>query len=274
MGKFAGAVCLLALPLTALAADRITLKNGNSYNGHFVSGTSRQIVFTDENGARRTFDVRDVNTIAFDSGTSSANTTWGETSRRDRTVNSANRADRAETVRQTYVIPASAEIQVRVNENIDSSTATEGRTYSAEVNQDVKAEDGGVAIPRGAQADLVIREIKEGGTVTSPQLVLDLQSVRIDGRRYLISTEDLTQSDSAGIGRNRRTAEMLGGGAALGGLLGAIAGGGKGAVIGAVAGAAAGGAVQVLTKGDRVRVPAETVLKFDLDEPVRLELIR
>ena len=68
--------------------------------------------------------------------------------------------------------------------------------------------------------------------------------------------------------------EMLGGGAALGGLLGAIAGGGKGAVIGAVAGAAAGGAVQVLTKGDRVRVPAETVLKFDLDEPARLELLR
>jgi outer membrane lipoprotein SlyB len=67
---------------------------------------------------------------------------------------------------------------------------------------------------------------------------------------------------------------MLGGGAALGGLLGAIAGGGKGAVIGAITGAAAGGAVQVLTKGKEVRVPAETILTFKLDQPVRLELVR
>lgn len=272
MRKLAGAVCLLALPLTALAADRITLKNGNTYNGHFVSGTSRQIVFTDENGTRRTFELRNVDSVTFGTSASpAANNTWGTTTRQDRAVSTA---DRSEAVRETHIIPADAEIQVRVNENIDSRTATEGRTYSAEVHQDVLADNGNVAIPGGAQADLVIREIKEGGTVSSPQLVLDLQSVRIDGRRYLVSTQDLEQGNEAGIGKNRRTAEMLGGGAALGGLLGAIAGGGKGAVIGAVAGAAAGGAVQVFTKGDRVRVPAETVLKFDLDQPVRLELMR
>ena len=56
----------------------------------------------------------------------------------------------------------------------------------------------------------------------------------------------------------------------LGTLLGAIAGGGKGAVIGAVAGAAAGGTAQVLTKGKEVKVPAETVLNFQLDQPVTL----
>jgi hypothetical protein len=270
MGKFAAAVCLLALPLIGLAADRITLKNGATYQGQFISGTSRQIVFTDQNGTRRTFALGDVDAIDFDTSLSTPPaSSQGATSRR-----SADRADRTRTVREMYVIPETAEIQVRANEDIDSRTATEGRTYSAEIYQDVPTEDGSIAIPRGAQADLVIREIKEGGTVSSPQLVLDLQSVRIDGRRYLISTEDLEQSGRAGIGKNRRTAEMLGGGAALGGLLGALAGGGKGAVIGAVAGAAAGGAVQVLTKGDRVRVPAETVLKFELDEPARLELVR
>jgi outer membrane lipoprotein SlyB len=63
---------------------------------------------------------------------------------------------------------------------------------------------------------------------------------------------------------------MVGGGAALGTLLGAIAGGGKGAAIGAVAGAAAGTGVQVLTKGEEIRVPAETVLNFRLDEPLQL----
>jgi hypothetical protein len=270
MSKFGAAVCLLAAPLLALAADRITLKDGTTYEGQFVSGTSRQIVFTDRNGARRTFNARQVDTIALDTDLASST----GTSRGAAAGSVLSGADRAQTARETFLIPEKSEIEVRANEDIDSRTATEGRLYAAEVNRDVLADDGSIAIPSGAQADLVIREIREGGTVSAPQMVLDLQSVRIEGRRYLISTEELARSERAGIGKNRRTAEMVGGGAALGGLLGAIAGGGKGAAIGAVAGAAAGGAVQVLTKGDRVRVPAETVLHFHLDEPVRLELIR
>ena len=35
-------------------------------------------------------------------------------------------------------------------------------------------------------------------------------------------------------------------------------------------GAAAGAAVQVLTQGKEVRVPAESVLRFRLDEPIQL----
>ena len=57
----------------------------------------------------------------------------------------------------------------------------------------------------------------------------------------------------------------------LGTLVGAIAGGGKGAAIGAVAGAAAGGTAQVLTRGKEVKVPAETVLHFKLDQPLTLQ---
>ena len=98
----------------------------------------------------------------------------------------------------------------------------------------------------------------------------DLDSVEVNGRRYNVSTEDLRRGDDRGIGANRRTGEMVGGGAVLGTLLGAIAGGGKGAAIGAIAGAAAGGGVQVLTKGREIRVPAETVLNFRLDQPLTL----
>ena len=77
-------------------------------------------------------------------------------------------------------------------------------------------------------------------------------------------------SELRSLRRNRRTAEMVGGGAALGTLLGAIAGGGKGAAIGAVAGAGAGGTAQVLTKGKTVKIPAETILRFQLDRPLHL----
>src|SRR5207244_7207406 len=40
------------------------------------------------------------------------------------------------------------------------------------------------------------------------------------------------QKGTEGLGKNKRTAEMVGGGAVLGTLIGAIAGGGKGAAIG------------------------------------------
>ena len=167
-------------------------------------------------------------------------------------------------------LPAGTAISVRTNQAVDSRNASEGQTYSAVVVDDVKGSSGEILIPKNSDAQLVIRKVATGGTTGSPELTLDLNSVTVNGRNYLVSTADVSKKGNSGIGKNKRTAEMVGGGAALGTLLGAIAGGGKGAVIGAVAGAAAGGTAQVLTKGKEVKVPAETVLKFQLDQPVTL----
>ena len=167
-------------------------------------------------------------------------------------------------------IPAGTGVSVRTNEAIDSRNAAEGQTYSAIVVDDVKGSSGEILVPKNSDAQLVIRKVATGGTTGSPELTLDLNSVTVNGRRYMVSTADVSKKSNSGIGKNKRTAEMVGGGAVLGTLLGAIAGGGKGAVIGAVAGAAAGGTAQVLTKGKEVKVPAETVLKFQLDQPVTL----
>lgn len=52
-------------------------------------------------------------------------------------------------------------------------------------------------------------------------------------------------------------------------MIGAIAGGGKGAAIGAGSGAGLGTLGQVLTSGERVKVPAETRLSFRLREPLQ-----
>ena len=64
---------------------------------------------------------------------------------------------------------------------------------------------------------------------------------------------------------------MIGGTAALGTLIGAIAGGGKGAAIGALSGGAAGTAAEVMTSGERVRVPSETRLVFTLSNAITLK---
>lgn len=177
----------------------------------------------------------------------------------------------AEIRTKTYVVPVGTKVPVRTEDTIDSAKAAEGQTYAAEVADDVLDADGNVVIPRGSNAAIVIRSASKGGKIRgASDLVLDLQSISVEGQEYLVSTVDLQQKGRSGIGKNKRTAEMTGGGAALGAIIGAIAGGGKGAAIGAGAGAGGGALTQILTKGGSIKVPSETVLTFQLDRPVRI----
>lgn len=169
------------------------------------------------------------------------------------------------------MIPAGTLLDIRTNEQIDTGKAAEGQTFSAEIAKEVVGSGGEVLIPRGSRAELVLLEIREKKGIKGPGLQLGLQSVDINGQKFLVVSKEWEQS--AGLGKNRRTAEMVGGGAVLGTVLGTAAGGGKGAALGGVIGAAAGAAVQVLTQGSSITIPVETVLTFRLDEPLRLQPI-
>ena len=166
------------------------------------------------------------------------------------------------------VIPAGTTFAVRANETIASSEP--GKSYLAEVAQDIVDQNGAVLIPKGSPAELAVVATDSGGVTGTRTMQLALRSMTINGRRMNVSSETAESRGTEGIGKNRRTAEAVGGGALLGTLLGAIAGGGSGAAAGAAIGAAGGAAAQVLTRGSEVRVPAETILTFRLDQPVRL----
>jgi hypothetical protein len=165
-------------------------------------------------------------------------------------------------------IPAGTTLEVRTNESIASGNA-EGRTYQADIATEVVDADGKVLIPRGSRVELVVLEAKEKSGVKGASLELGMRSVTVNGATYLVISEEVRRT--SGLGANEQTAKTVGVGAALGTLLGAAAGGGKGAVLGGLAGAAAGAAVQVITQGKEVKVPAETVLRFKLDEPIQLQ---
>jgi hypothetical protein len=172
---------------------------------------------------------------------------------------------------KTYVLPIGSRVPVRTEETIDSGTAAEGQTYAAEIADDVPDANGDTVVPRGANAQVIIRSATKGNRFHGQSdLVLDLQSISVGGKEYLVSTTDLQQKGRQGVGANKRTAEFTGGGAALGAIIGAIAGGGKGAAIGAGAGAGAGVIGQVATKGGAIKVPAESLLTFQLDKPVQI----
>jgi hypothetical protein len=168
------------------------------------------------------------------------------------------------------LIPAGTTLIVRANENISAEHAEQGRNYDAEIAQDIVNAEGQVLVSRGSPAKLTVLEASTGGAVGTSNLTLALASVSTGGRAYTIESDIAERQGTQGLGANERTARNVGGGAALGALIGAIAGGGSGAAAGAAIGAAAGGTAQVLTRGDAVRVPAETVLTFRLEEPIRL----
>ena len=165
-------------------------------------------------------------------------------------------------------IAAGTEFAVRTNENINSTQA--GGTYRAEVAQTIEDRSGKVLVPTGSPAELTIVDVSTGGAVGTRTISLGVKSVTVNGVKHSIQTAGTAEGGPAGVGANRRTAEMVGGGAAIGALIGAVAGGGSGAAVGAAVGAAGGAAAQVLTRGDTVRVPAETVMTFRLDQPWQL----
>ncbi len=259
--------CLLAAAMAVPAwSDTLILQNGTTISGTLTGANTRTITFRDRDGHTRRFSVGDVEAVQFGDAPYRGY-------RRDNRypdqgyANQGNRGyDRARMER--VVLPAGTEIAVRTNERIDVKDVVQGQTFSAQIDQDVRDTDGSVAIPRRSDARLIARRVEKDGDI-----FLDVESITVEGRRYRVSTADQEiENRRQGVGANRRTGEFVGGGAVLGAIIGAVAGGGKGAAIGAAAGAGAGAGAQIITRGKEVRVPAETVLRFRLDQPLRLRL--
>ena len=167
---------------------------------------------------------------------------------------------------ERITIPSGTELVVRTNDAINSKTAEPGSKYSGVLDIDVVDSSDAVAIPKGSDVELAIQRL----TKDSEDMVLVVDSVMVNGRRHEVSTEPVEEKGKQGVGKNKRTGKFLGGGAALGAVVGAIAGGGKGAAIGAASGAAAGAGAQTLTKGKAIKIPAETVLTFRLQQPLHI----
>jgi hypothetical protein len=73
---------------------------------------------------------------------------------------------------------------------------------------------GAVAIPAHSPAKLLILS-ESGGGAGSPYLYLDLDSVTLGGKVHRVYTAELKEASGTGFGKNKRTAEFLGGGAAM-----------------------------------------------------------
>ena len=259
MKRFVRFIATAALGLACVAvasADTLELKDGRVLQGRYLGGTQAVMRF-EVSGNVQTFNVTEIVALTFTPASSAYAPPPG-----------AAPAYAAAPVAQvapggTVTIPAGQPMLVRMIDSVDSSKNHVGDVFHASLETDLNV-NGALVAKKGTDVYGRLAEAKEAGHIAgSSELQLELTRIVIDGHDYPVVSSDYTLQ---GKGRGKNTAEKVGGGAALGAIIGAIAGGGKGAAIGAGVGAGAGGAVQVLTRGQQVKVPSETLLEFRLQQ--------
>jgi hypothetical protein len=179
--------------------------------------------------------------------------------------NTATQAPPPPPAPKKLIIDQGTQVTVRLIDPIDSEKNQTGDTFHATLNAPLSS-DGEEAVPAGVELTGHLASVKSAGKFAGQsEVVLQLDSLSSGGKTYSLQTD---QYKKTGSSRGKNTAEKVGGGAVIGGIIGAIAGGGKGAAIGAAAGAGVGGAVQAATKGQQIKLPSETVLNFMLQAPI------
>jgi hypothetical protein len=270
--RFFATTAIVLLFVTIAAADTLELKDGRVLEGRYLGGTQAVLRFQVE-GNIQTFNVNQVVALTFthNSGNAEAPPPSDPTPAPAPAPAPPTRLA-PEPIAQaqplpaggTVTIPAGQSILVRMIDAVDSSKNHVGDIFHASLETDLTINNGLVA-RKGTDVYGRLAEAKEAGHISgSSELQLELTRMVIDGRDYPLVSSDYTLQ---GKGRGSNTAKKVGGGAALGAIIGAVAGGGRGAAIGAGVGAGAGGAVQVLTRGQQVKVPSETLLEFRLQQP-------
>ena len=121
-------------------------------------------------------------------------------------------------------------IAVRTNEGIDADKG-DNRVYTGIVDQDVRGDNGRLAIPRGSRVELIVRVEPDN------DLIIDLDSVSVNGNRYAVKT-------SANRQESKRDDSLVG------------------SIVGAIQGGQA--------RGRSVHIPRDSVLTFRLQRPLEM----
>jgi hypothetical protein len=161
-------------------------------------------------------------------------------------------------------------IPVRITQTLDSATTQQGDTFTGVIANDVLLDDQTI-LRQGTPVSGRVSAVQEAAHYKGNSLLtVELTSIdRRSGERLLVSTELYSVK---GAGRGKNTAAKVGGGAAVGAVLGGIFGGGTGAAIGAATGGGVGAATNTVTRGQQVQIASETVVAFQLSSPLSVQV--
>jgi glucose/arabinose dehydrogenase len=164
-------------------------------------------------------------------------------------------------------LPRGTRLEVRLDQTIDVKHVASGDRFGGTLAQPV-VEGNTVAVPAGSGATgEVLVAHKRGKFKGRSMMALTLTRLDVNGTQYRIETGSLARSKK---GKGKRSAAFIGGGAGMGMLIGGLATGGVGLLFGGLAGGGAGALGAAFTGNSDLKIPAETVVTFRLQDALTL----
>lgn len=161
-------------------------------------------------------------------------------------------------------IPAGTRVVAALSSTISTERNDAGDRIELTTKAPITLAEGGT-LPEGARLEGEVTHSEGGGRIAgAPELTLRFTQLVVDGRSYPITADPFRvrgKNDAA------ESAAEIGGGAVVGGIIGAVAGS---TVKGAVVGAVLGTGVAVATKGNQIVLPAGQRLRVTISQPVRV----
>jgi len=258
----------VGLLLGWLQADTLRLKDGQVLQGRYMGGTRNNISFqVDGQGEPADYPVSQVSSITFGAPAAAAAAAPPRRSLETRPPTTL-QAPNLSTSTDRITVPAGTRLLVRMIDGIDSDRNRVGERFRASLQENLVVE-GRIVAPKGTDVYGRLSEAREAGRLAGrSELKLELTDMVLNNQPQPIMTGTY---EVAGKARGGNTAAKTAGGAAVGAVIGGIAGGGRGAAIGAGVGGGAGAATNVITRGERVRVPSETLIEFTIQQPFTVQ---
>ncbi len=242
----------LLLTFSVVQADVLELKNGKVLNGTYVGGSAGTIRFETSQGVQ-VIETGQALALTFTAaGATAATAAPGAAA-----PTAIPAATAPAPAGSAVSVPAGTTLLVRMLDGASSGDA-KGKRFTTTLETDLTV-NGRIVAKAGTKVyGRVENAQKAGRYVGQSALDLRLTEITVGGALVPISTGPYAEAGSKSVGKTAR-------GAAAGAAIGAIAGdAGKGAAIGAVASG--------LKKGQAVVVQPGTVLEFQLQQPLSVNI--
>ncbi len=254
MKKIPSILSVIALLATVLVArgDVLELKNGKTLTGSYVGGTAATIKFQTAQGIQA-IETSQAVALTFTGGGAAAPAAAAPAA-------AATASATAAPAAASVSIPAGTALLVRMMDGA-SSNESKGKRFTTTLESDLVIQGRTVAKAGTRIYGRVENAEKAGRYRGKSSLDLRLTELTVGGSMVSIVTGPYAQSGAGSLGKTAR-------GAAAGAAIGAIADDGDGAAKGAAIGAVASG----VKKGQPVVVSAGTLLQFQLQQPVTVQV--
>ena len=172
-----------------------------------------------------------------------------------------------EPLEKVVKIPVGTQIDVRLQTSLNSATAKVEQRFEATTLVDVSTA-GVLAIPAGSVARGFVSSVRPAGRIERRgSITLSFDELVVGGKHPPMRASVMQALD----GKMGDDTGRIGAGAAAGAILGGLIGGAKGLLAGILIG---GGGTIAATDGANADLPAGTILRIRLDQPLEVTIVK